>query len=170
MVSSMLSARLFFLSEIRKLLQTVNLSFLWLVQVWILAFEASKAISHAADDTSVPKGIPTPPKQGSVLSFPLLANRKFTFLNLILKKWLWEILRDYDSDMSHRWGFIPEILGFKLHMFTCVCFFFCVPPGQRKRGTQLSKITAGTENNLGSARPLHTHIRTRSSWRKCCVQ
>lgn len=86
MVSSMLSARLFFLSEIRKLLQTVNLSFLWLVQVWILAFEASKAISHAADDTSVPKGIPTPPKQGSVLSFPLLANRKFTFLNLILKK------------------------------------------------------------------------------------
>lgn len=66
-------------------MQTVNLSFLWLVQVWILAFEASKAISHAADDTSVPKGIP-PPKRGSVLSFPLLANRKFTFLNLILKK------------------------------------------------------------------------------------
>lgn len=44
-------------------MQTVNLSFLWLVQVWILAFEASKAISHAADDTSVPKGIPPPPNK-----------------------------------------------------------------------------------------------------------
>lgn len=51
-------------------MQTVNLSFLWLVQVWILAFEASKAISHAADDTSVPKGIPTPPQTRICFKLP----------------------------------------------------------------------------------------------------
>lgn len=170
MVSSMLSARLFFIRDQEVIANCKSFFFVACpsldFSIWSIQSNLPCSGWHIS-----PKRYPhPPPKQGSVLSFPLLANRKFTFLNLILKKLLWEILRDYDSDMSHRWGFIPEILGFKLHMFTCVCVFFCVPPGQRKRGTQLSKITAGTENNLGSARPLHTHIRTRSSWRKCCVQ
>lgn len=93
----------------------------------------------------------SPPQQGSVLSFPLLANRKFTFVNLILKKWLWEILRDYDSDMSHRWGFIPEILGFKLHMFTCVCvcvFSVCLQ-GRGREGHSCLKSLLGQRITWG---------------------